>query len=280
MRNLREYRRRAAVALRWRPEWRIAVVVVLAWIALLAGVGGHGAEPGHGAVAAHADQGVAAAAPAMNHHHHGQAMPAAAPAPAPAPALHHEAGLPAELPGWTLMAVAMMVPVTLPAVRHVGLNSIRRRRHWAMALYLAVYVAIWVAFGVPALAGERLARETLGIDNRVLLACTLAVAAGWQLTRVKRRALFRCRSTVPLPPVGLRADAGCARFALKQGWRCVTSCWPLMVVMAVAGHSSLLWMPLLTALFVVEEQTRLGRHLLRPSAVALVLAAGLVALGI
>jgi len=49
MRNLREYRRRAAVALRWRPEWRIAVVVVLAWIALLAGVGGHGAEPGHGA---------------------------------------------------------------------------------------------------------------------------------------------------------------------------------------------------------------------------------------
>jgi predicted metal-binding membrane protein len=273
MRDVREYRRRAAVALRWRPEWRVAVVVVLAWAALLAGVGWHGGE--HGAAA----QGVAAAGPPMaDHHlHHGHAMPAAQPLPAPR---HQPGGLPAELPGWTLMAVAMMVPVTLPAVRHVGLNSIRRRRHRAMALYLAVYVAIWVAFGVPALAAERLARETLGLDGRVLLVGALAVAAGWQLTRVKRRALFRCRRTVPLPPVGLRADAGCARFALRQGWRCVTSCWALMMVMVVAGHASLLWMTALTALFVVEEQTLLGRRLLRPSAVALILAAGLVALGV
>ena len=173
--------------------------------------------------------------------------------------------------------------LTLPAVRHVGFNSIRRRRQWAMTLYFAVYTGVWVAFGVLALASERMAREALGLDRRILLTIALAVAAGWQVTRVKRRALFRCRRTVPLPPVGLLADAGCVRFALQQAWRCITSCWALMGVMAVvghSGHSGLVWMTALTALVMVEELTLLGRRLLRSSAAALIAAAGLVALGI
>lgn len=259
--------------LRWRPEWPFAVVVALAWVALLAGVGWHGDEAGH------AGRGIAAVEPAAldPYRQHGHALPGADPADGPYP---ESGGLLAALSDWALMSVAMMAPVTLPAVRHVGLNSIRRRRQWAMCLYFTVYVAVWVAFGVVALAVTRLARGTLGVDARVLLGLTLAVAAAWQLTRVKRRALFRCRRTVPLPPVGLRADAGCARFALRQGWRCVTSCWALMLVMAVVGHSSIVWMTALTALTGLEELTLLGRRLLRPSAVALTLAAGLVALGV
>jgi predicted metal-binding membrane protein len=265
--DVREHRLRVAAALRWRPEWWIAVVVVLAWVALLAGVGWHGDEAGYAA------RGVAA----VELHAHGHATPATDPAHGP----HHESGgLLAALSDWTLMTVAMMAPVTLPAVRHVGFNSIRRRRQWAMALYFAVYVGVWVAFGALVLAGERLARETFGFDGRVLLALALAIAAGWQLTRVKRQALFRCRRTVPLPPIGLRADMGCARFALQQGWRCMISCWALMVVMAVVGHYGLMWMVALTVLIMVEELTLLGRRLLRPSAIALTLAAGLVAFGV
>ena len=112
------------------------------------------------------------------------------------------------------MVVAMMVPVTLPAVRYVGLNSMRRRRQRAMALYTAVYVGIWALFGVTALGIDHLLRAHLGLGDRLLLALALVAAAGWQLTRAKRRALFACGRTVPLPPLGRRADAGCARFAL------------------------------------------------------------------
>jgi predicted metal-binding membrane protein len=211
------------------------------------------------------------------HQDHGLAPPVAAPAPGHD---HRSGSLPAALLDWTVMSVAMMVPVALPAVQHVGLNSIRPRRRWAMFVFFAVYVGIWVAFGVAVLAAERVADQVLRIDDRVLLAFALAVAAAWQLTRIKRRALFRCRRTVPLPPVGLRADAGCARFALQHGWRCVTSCWSLMVVMAVVQQRALLWMAALTALIVTEELTRFGRRLLRLSAVALAVAAGLVAPGI
>lgn len=265
--------RAATVTLRWRPEWPYLVLVILAWVALLAGVDGHaGGRP-----ASNDQRHPELAAPASHDHlHHELAAPVV-----PAQPTGHSAGsLPAALAGWTLMSVAMMVPVALPAVRHVGFNSIRRRRQWAMFLFFAVYLGVWAAFGILALTGRRLALETLGIDARVLLVSVLAVAAVWQLTRVKRRALLACRRTVPLPPVGRRADAGCARFALRQGWRCVASCWALMAVMLAVQQAAAVWMLTLTALMAAEELTRRGRRgrrLLPLSAAALAAAAGIVA---
>jgi predicted metal-binding membrane protein len=232
--------RQLALTLSWRPEWRAAVLAATAWLALLAGLGTH---PPH-----------------LGMHH------------APLGPL-------AGLPGWSLMIVAMMVPVTLPAVRYVGLNSMRRRRQRAMALYTAVYVGVWVLFGVTALGAYHLLSVHLGVGDRPLLAVALAVAAGWQLTRAKRRALFACGRTVPLPPAGRRADAGCVRFALLQAWRCVRSCWAIMLVMVVVGHANLAWMVALTTLVVAEELTIGGRRLTRPAAAALAAAAVAVALG-
>jgi predicted metal-binding membrane protein len=264
--DISEGRVRAAAMLRWRPDWPFAVLIVLTWAALLAGAGGHdqgNAEP-------------AADAPAHAHHH---GSPGASPPAATEAGGDSSSGLPAALPDWTLMSVAMMAPVALPAMRHVGLNSIRSRRQWAMSVYFVVYVLVWVVFGTIVLTGTRLARDTIGVDGRMLIVMVLAVAAAWQLTRIKRRALVRCGRTVPLPPVGLRADAGCARFALLQGWRCVVSCWALMLVMAVVGHSNLVWMAALTGLVVAEELTLIGRRLLWASAAALALAAVLVVLG-
>ena len=192
---------------------------------------------------------------------------------------HSPTDVAAGLPGWSLMVVAMMVPVTLPAVRYVGLNSLRRRRRRAMALYTAVYVGAWALFGVAALAADQLARAQLGLGDHVLLALALAAAAGWQLTRAKRRALFACGRTVPLPPLGRRADAGCARFALLHARRCIQSCWAIMLVMVAAGHSSVVWMVALTGLVVAEELTVRGRRLTRPAAALLAAAAAAVALG-
>jgi predicted metal-binding membrane protein len=163
--------------------------------------------------------------------------------------------------GWALMSVAMMVPVTLPALRHVGLNSIRRRRWWAMAVYVASYLAGWVLFGVLALTLVWALRST-GLGDRQLLVGALVIATGWQLTRWKRRAVLACQRTVPLPPTGWRADYGCAHFGIRQAGRCVISCWPLMLLMAVLGHGSLLVMAALTAGIVAERRASAGRRLI------------------
>ena len=232
--------RHLAVRLQWRPEWQVAAVAALAWLGLFAGLGMQGAHQG---------------------------------------ADHSTAGAIAGLSAWMLMVVAMMVPVTLPAVRYVGLNSVRRRRRRAMALYTAVYVGVWALLGIAALGIDHLLRAHLGLGDRVLLVLALLAAAGWQLTRAKRRALFACGRTVPLPPFGRRADAGCARFALLHGLRCIRSCWAIMLVMVAVGHSSFVWMVALTGLVVAEELTVRGRWVTRPAAAVLAVAAGAVVLG-
>jgi predicted metal-binding membrane protein len=252
--------------LRWRPEWRITILVTGAWIAMLVSDALH----------VHPDQ-RAASAPLAQRHHHQHTEAAGQSAAGLAAAWTDILGA---LPAWTLMSAAMMMPIALPAVRHTGLNSIRTRRQRAMVLYTIVYLTLWVGFGFLALAGEHLARQTLQLDGRILLAATLALAAAWQLSRPKRRALNTCRRTVPLPPIGRKADAGCIRFALRHGWRCITSCWALMFLMAVVGHVNLIWMVALSALISIEELTLLGRRLRRPSAAALALTALAVGLGV
>jgi predicted metal-binding membrane protein len=248
--------------MQWRPEWRITILIAGAWMAMLISetLHGHGHPGAPSALFAH-------------HHYHGARQSAGGAAGGWTDVI-------SALPAWTLMSVAMMMPIALPAVRHTGLNSVRTRRQRAMLLYTAVYLAIWVGFGFFALGGEHLARQTLGLDGRVLLVATLALAAVWQLARPKRRALNTCRRTVPLPPVGRKADFGCIRFALTHGWRCMTSCWALMLLMAIVGHVNLLWMVALTALISVEELTLLGRRLRRPSAAALAATAVAIALGV
>lgn len=185
----------------------------------------------------------------------------------------HEPADALALPYWAVMSVAMMLPLTLPAARHVGRNSMRHRRVRAMSLYAGAYVMVFVGFGVLALG--LVAVAVLPIE--VLIPATLLTAAGWQLTPYKRRALLACRRTVPLPPVGRRADVASARFGVQQGWRCLVSCWPVMLLMAVAGHVQLVVMAVLTVALLAEERSRQAADLLRPGALAFAAAAVVVA---
>lgn len=241
------------------------MVTALAWLGVTAGVGAHGAMAGAGAndmaLSMHMHMEIPTHMVMRRHQHAALAGSGA-------------------LPSWTLMAIAMMAPLALPAIRHVGRNSVRSRRQWAMALYFGVYVAVWVAFGVLALGAARLMQQTVSVDARIVTALALTAAGAWQLTRFKRRALFSCGATVPLAPVGRRADAACIRFALRQSGRCIKSCWALMFVMATLGHSGLAPMAALAAFVALEELTRVGRRLLRPSAAVLAMIAVAVAVGV
>jgi predicted metal-binding membrane protein len=235
--------RKVSIAAAWRPEWPVALLAGICWLLLaLLSLQGDGSHASHHAPVA--------------------SMLA-----------------PAVLGSWMLMSFAMMVPATLPAVRHVAFNSIATRRARAMTVYVASYLAVWGLFGAMAFTLIASIRPLLlASGNRVTLAIVLAIAAGWQLTRIKRRAIVACKRTVPLPPDGLPADRACARFGVLQAWRCLLACWPLMLLMAALPHPHpLLPMIALTLLVLVEERAPNRDRLILPFAALFAFAAVIVA---
>ena len=172
----------------------------------------------------------------------------------------------ADLSAWMVMVVAMMVPSALADVRIVALSSLWSRRQRTIALFLGSYICVWIAFGAVAIGAP-------GVSVGVLL----AVAAAWELTAWKWRAVRRCHLIEALPPRGSRADAACARAGLRYGTRCVVSCWPLMLAMAAASHQAVTLMAALTVI-VAAEKILVRSARLRGPAAAVLAAAALLAL--
>jgi predicted metal-binding membrane protein len=158
------------------------------------------------------------------------------------------------LPMFTVMAVAMMLPGAVGSVRVVAARSLWRRRGRAMAEWIFAYIGIWVAAGAVIL-GIRQVAIALGVlkVGTLPMAVGLLVAAGWQLTPAKRRALNGCHRTYPMVPSGLRAERDCLLYGAMIGRECVVSCWPMMAAMTLGNQQQMLLMPVMTAVLVVER---------------------------
>lgn len=189
---------------RWRrPEWTVAALALSAWIVLFG-------STVHGGSGAH-------------HHHDPTSVALSAPSAS----------------AWIVMVIAMMAPSSLPAVRSLAFASFARRRQRSIALFIGSYVLVWFAFGLGATAvAESLAAGRFG--RGPILGAVLLVAAAWEFSPQKRRALRACHVLLPPPPRGLRADLGCARAGLRHGWNCMIACWALMLAMVAGGHASIL----------------------------------------
>jgi len=155
---------------------------------------------------------------------------------------------------WLAMVAAMMLPLMWGHVSLIAQRSLWRRRHRAIALFLASYAGIWLLFGFVAIVLFPTAGRPL------LAAATLVVAALWQVTPWKRLALLACHRTVPLAPVGWRADLDCLRYGCNTARTCVTSCWALMLACA-AGHHAFWLMTAATVFVVTERMADRPRHL-------------------
>lgn len=187
----------------------------------------------------------------------------------------HEQSLGGSLSHWALMWGAMMLPLTVPGFRHVVFSSFRFRQLRAGVIFVGVYGFIWMWFGVVVILAWTLARPLAPRSvSDLALVIVLLIAAMWQLTAVKRRAINACGVTIPLRPFGIQADATCAQFGILQGWECLKSCWALMFIMPIVGHTNLLWMLGISSIMFVERFARSRHRVRQVTAVAL----GLVAL--
>jgi predicted metal-binding membrane protein len=154
------------------------------------------------------------------------------------------AGLNAITPGrwaveWALMIVAMMFPLLVPMVRHVAARSFAARRERTVGLFIAGYSAVWLAAGAVssvALVVARAGFQTIHLAPWAGLICC-ALAALWQISAAKIRAVNRCHGTIPLRPWPPYADRDAIGFGLLHGTRCVRACLPMMVLPMVAGYS-------------------------------------------
>jgi predicted metal-binding membrane protein len=158
---------------------------------------------------------------------------------------------------WTLMVVAMMLPTALPAIRHVAANTLRWRRPRAMSAFALIYSLVWVAFGVLVRA---LSPLWASLSPREASAGALALAAGWQLTAPKRRAVRDCHRSAALPPTGPRATSGLVRFAWINSSACVRSCWAMMLAMGLATSAIVFWMLAIAGVVVTEKLAQRPRR--------------------
>jgi predicted metal-binding membrane protein len=142
------------------------------------------------------------------------------------------------LVGWAVMIAAMMLPLVAAHARAIAFASLWRRRHRAIGEFLIGYVAIWLAAGIPIVAIVVLpsAHRLPGGGTAPLAALGFAIAAAWQLTSFKRRALRACHRTVPLGPRGWRADVDCVHSGVVAGRSCVANCWAMMLATALTAH--------------------------------------------
>ncbi|REJ77181.1 MAG: hypothetical protein DWQ30_15990 [Acidobacteria bacterium] len=131
---------------------------------------------------------------------------------------------------WQLMVVAMMFPLILQSVRTTAFRSFAARLHRAIGLFLLGHLLPWTLLGAVVAVVIPSRPTPLGV------ATAFAVAAVWQLTPTKRRALVACHRSQALAPRGWSADRDCALFGARIGTSCVMSCWALMLACTVAGH--------------------------------------------
>jgi predicted metal-binding membrane protein len=147
------------------------------------------------------------------------------------------------------MVVAMMLPLAGAQARWLGLRTLRRDRHRAIATFAAGYLVVWVALGALALA----ALAPVAGEPEAL-AATLAAAAVWHVAPPRRRLLRRCAAgTVPAIR-GWRAPVDWLASGVRAGMTCVATCGVLMLPMTVAHHPVLM----LGAALVIAAERRSG----------------------
>ena len=192
------------------------------------------------------------------------------------------AGFHAVAPGrwaieWALMIVAMMFPLLVPMVRHVAGHSFSARRQRSVGLFVAGYAMVWLAAAAAssvALVAARATLQTLQAPWAGLICC--GIAALWQVSAAKIRAVNRCHGTVALRPWADGADRDAIGFGILHGTRCVRACLPVMVLPLVGGYG-LAAMAAIAAILLAERARDKPQY--RLSAVALLLL-GLVSLPI
>jgi predicted metal-binding membrane protein len=165
---------------------------------------------------------------------------------------------------WGVMMAAMMLPSAMPMIAFYG--AIKRnfsqngQRGIPTLLFALIYLALWLAFGIPVYIAsvliDRAVTANPGLANLLpyALAVVLLVAGAFQFSTLKRVCLHSCRSPISFLFGRWRSGyVGTSRMAFEHSAYCIGCCWGLMVVLVAAGAMALQWVLLIAVLVFVEK---------------------------
>ena len=163
---------------------------------------------------------------------------------------------------WSLMLVAMMMPLLGGPLFQIEARSLPSRRGRGRALFLAGYGLAWAA-ALGAMMALLVGLRSLGPGWAAPFVAPglLVLAAWWQGTSFKRRALTACHRPAELRAFGWPGAADCVAFGLAHGAACAGSCGVAMLALIAAGHD-------LAAMAVVALILLVERYEMRPQVFA------------
>lgn len=187
--------------------------------------------------------------------------------------------LPAAIGMWVAMMIAMMVPSALPMILTYAQVTSRLEpssmRLGLIALFVAIYVIVWSAFGAVAGLTEWLLGQSALIRDGQLAepryAGALLIIAGlYQWSTVKSVCLSRCHAPLGFLLQHYRSGYGGAiKLGVEHSAACVGCCWVLILLAWVGGAMNLAWMVVLTLFVALEKLLGTRATILRLSALAL-----------
>ncbi|OBH16619.1 DUF2182 domain-containing protein [Mycolicibacter sinensis] len=181
--------------------------------------------------------------------------------------------LAAFLLAWVAMMAAMMLPAVLPVV---GRYARATGGAAPAVLFVAAYLAVWSAPGIPAFVAFSHLNGPLAHPDPWAgrLAGAVALAAGlYQLTALKATCLQHCRAPTSVSlQHGTRRDGPARPFVAggRHGLFCLGSCWMLFVLLIALGTMQLGWMLVLSVLIWLERMTPFAQWITRATAAILV----------
>ncbi len=185
---------------------------------------------------------------------------------------------------WAVMMVAMMLPSASPmillyarVVRQAERKGSAPHASASIAAFALGYVALWSLFSLFAVAAqfglERAGTLSAMMSSRsALFSGALLIAAGlYQLTPLKSACLNHCRGPAAFIASHWRPGVlGAFRMGLAHGAYCVGCCAALMLLLFAGGIMNLVWIAGLALLVACEKLAPFGAVAAKAIAVVLI----------
>lgn len=177
--------------------------------------------------------------------------------------------------GWIAMTCAMMVPAIVPVVALFRGAAVRGRAA-STSYFVAGYLVVWSAVGLPAYYAWRALQGPIGNDAAWvarLAGSVFLVGAAYQVSPLKSVCLRHCRTPMSFflhQRHDLSRPLGATFAGATHGLMCFGCCWALMAILVTLGTMQFAWMIILAALIYLEKVSAHGELVARISAAAFV----------